>query len=191
MGALVVAAAGVGAWWAFATPTSVPEVVLPAATEISIPSATIAAPEPLVVHVDGAVKVPGVHELAPKSRVIDAIQAAGGFALQADRSRINLALLLSDQQRVWVPTVGEEMPEVALPSRGTSARGEGDNPGRVDVNHADASSLQTLPGVGPVVAAAIIEHRNSNGAFVTLDDLVDVAGIGPAKLEQLRPFAQT
>lgn len=191
IGALAMVAAAAGAWWAFSAPTPAQEVVLPAASEVTIPlpSAAEAEPAAVWVHVDGAVQAPGVHQLSAGARVIDAVNAAGGLQDDADRSRLNLALVLADQQRVWVPRIGEDVPEVVAGGEVPSAAG--DSGGLVDVNHADAPALESLPGVGPALAAAIIEHRDRHGGFAVLDDLADVAGIGPAKLEQIRPFART
>jgi competence protein ComEA len=136
------------------------------------------------VHVAGAVAAPGVHELAAGARVVDAIEAAGGLAADADGSRINLAAPLTDGARVYVPAVGEEPPPVAV---GGLTGDAGSAPaGPVDLNTADAAALEALPGVGPATAAAIIEHRAEIGAFSSVDELLDVPGIGEAKLEALR-----
>ncbi len=197
IGVLAVAAAAIGAWWAFATPAPAPEVVLPSASEVSIPIEAPLEPEPVAIWVDvgGAVRSPGLHELPAGSRVDDAIEAAGGLAADADLSRLNRALILADQQRVWVPRLGEDLPEGVAGDVGTSTGSSGSGAGAgqcpVNVNTAGAAALESLPGIGPVLAAAIVEHRNSHGSFSTLDDLLDVSGIGPAKLEQLRPCAAT
>jgi competence protein ComEA len=141
----------------------------------------------LLVHVAGAVVVPGVHELAPGARVIDAIDAAGGLAPGADSARINLAAPVADGERVYVPVVGEQ-PPTAVVGAGGGAGGAGavDGAGPVNLNTADAAALDTLPGVGPATAAAIVEHRERIGGFTSVDQLLDVRGIGEAKLEQLR-----
>jgi len=192
MGVVGVLAAGIGAWWAFRPPTPPVEEVLPfiGDVSVSVPSTTTGAPRLLVVHVDGAVAVPGVHEVVPGSRVIDAIEAAGGLTADADRARLNLALLVEDEQRVWVPRVGEEEPAVVAPSGGGGSSSGGDAR-LVDINRASAFELEALPGIGPSLAATIVEHREREGAFSSVDELLDVAGIGPAKLEQLRPMATT
>lgn len=159
------------------------------------------APEParIVVDVVGAVARPGVHELPAASRVADAIDAAGGFTAGADRIRLNLAEPLADGSRVWVPAVGESSGPDLVPviggsggvggAEGGRGAGSGAGPGIVDINTADAASLESLPGIGPSLAAAIVEHRRRHGPFVTVDDLIDVSGIGPVKLEQIRPRA--
>lgn len=161
-------------------------------------------PELLVVQAAGAVREPGVVRLPAGSRVDDLVQAAGGFADGADRDRVNLAALVADGERVWIPAVGEEAaPDVVaggggggggpVASGGSSGSatdpGGGSTPaGPVDLNRATAVELDALPGVGPATAAAILAHRDEVGRFTSVEQLLDVRGIGEAKLEQLRPL---
>lgn len=178
------------ALWLTRPPAPPPEVALPfASTTVSLaPPSTAGAgsgSEVVVVHVAGAVAVPGVHELPPGSRVVDAIDAAGGLTADADASRINLAAPVADGERVYVPKVGEVAPPLVTGGSGGLASG-GAASGPVDLNQADEAALDALPGVGPATAAAIIEHRDKIGRFTSVDQLLDVRGIGEAKLEQLR-----
>ncbi|MFT7610819.1 MAG: competence protein ComEA [Candidatus Aldehydirespiratoraceae bacterium] len=188
-GALAVAVAGFGGWWAFRTPDPVPvEQVLPRASD-SGPVVTAAAdptssPLVVVVHVDGAVAHPGVHELFPGGRVIDAVEAAGGLLVESDRERLNLAAIVNDGQRVWVPFVGEDEPAVVGPVGG-DAETTTASIGTINLNDADSAALETLPGIGPSIAAAILQHREQEGRFERVEDLLEVAGIGPARLDQL------
>jgi competence protein ComEA len=148
----------------------------------------------VVVHVAGAVAAPGVVRLGNGSRVVDAVTAAGGLRADADPDRVNLAATLVDGQRVVVPIVGQPVPaEVApapAPSSGGATAGTASGtaaPGApVDLNTATAEQLDALPGVGPSTAAAILDHRASAGPFTSVDQLLDVRGIGEAKLEALR-----
>jgi len=142
----------------------------------------------VTVHVAGAVIEPGVYELAGIARVRDAIVAAGGPRVDADWNALNLAALLADGVRIYVPMLGEEVaPSLLLPPVVVSAAPAGP----INVNIAGAAELEALPGVGPATAAAIIEERERNGPFLDVDDLDRVPGIGPAKLEALRGQAVT
>jgi competence protein ComEA len=151
----------------------------------------------VVVHVVGAVAAPGVQRLPAGARVVDAVDAAGGAAAGADLGRLNLAAVLADGQQVYVLRVGESPPTVGSAGTGPTggdpgAAGAGSGGGAgalVDINTATAAELEELPGVGPTTAEAIIAHREQNGPFVSVDDLLDVRGIGDAKLEQLRERA--
>jgi len=154
-------------------------------------------PEQLVVHVAGAVTAPGVVRLSAASRVVDAVTAAGGMRADADPDRVNLAAPLVDGQRVVVPVIGQPPPAEISPSGPVSAGGAagaaggppvapGSPAGLVDLNTATAEQLDTLPGVGPATASAILDHRESSGPFDSVEDLLDVRGIGEAKLDALR-----
>ena len=188
-GVAAIVAAGVGGWWALASPEVAPvEEVLPRVETVRGAPAAVesvaAASARIVVHVEGAVVFPGVHDLAEGSRVHDAIDAANGLTADADRSRLNLAAPLADGQRVWVPAVGEPEPSVVGPSDPGGSPG-GSSGSLVNLNTADSAALETLPGIGPSIAAAIIRHREQHGAFSRVEGLLEVPGIGEAKLEQL------
>ena len=186
VGIVVVAAALVAGFWLLRPPPDPPEAALPFAstTVASPPTSAIPESDVVVVHVAGAVASPGLHELPAGSRVADAIAAAGGLTPTADASRINLAAPVADGERVYVLAVGEQEPAVAV---GSSPPGDGgEAAGPVNLNTADAEALDALPGIGPATAAAIIEHRGKVGAFTAVDQLLDVPGIGEAKLEALR-----
>ncbi len=189
VGCVAVLAAGLGGWWAFAAPAPPPvEQILPrVADSVSIgvaSTAPVADESSLVVDVAGSVVRPGVHELPVGSRVVDAIEAAGGLTADADRARLNLAAPVADGQRVWVPRVGEEEPPVE-PLIGGGVGTAGAPRGPVNLNTADAAALETLPGVGPSIAASIIAFREQEGPYERVDDLLEVAGIGPSRLAQL------
>ena len=168
-----------------------PEVSLPFAstTAPSVSTTTTTAPLAVVVHVAGAVVAPGLHKLSPGARVADAIEAAGGLLAGADEARINLAAPLADGERVYVPVAGEDAPPVVVGGTGPSDTAGGGPPaGPVNLNTADEAELDVLPGVGPATAGAIITYREEIGGFTSVDELLDVPGIGETKLEQLRPL---
>jgi competence protein ComEA len=133
-------------------------------------------PLPLRVHVSGAVQRPGVYELSPGSIVEQAIQAAGGSLPSADLESLNLAAALEDGQQVVVPLPGEDPPP-------TGQNGGGE---LIRINTATAAELEELPGIGPVLARNIVEHRQAHGPFATPEDLLNVSGIGPSTLESIR-----
>lgn len=156
--------------------------------------------EQVVVHVAGAVQKPGLVTLASDRRVKDAIDAAGGAARGADLARLNLAERLVDGTQIYVPLVGEELPDSAV----SVSRSEGSEPAAtriskdrqslapnsISINAASAAELDLLPGIGPATAAKIIEYRASRGGFKSIDELLEVKGIGPKKLAQIRPYVR-
>ena len=143
------------------------EVVAPPVVAVQI-----AAPE-IFVDVTGAVTKPGVYTLAANSRVIDAIKAAGDSAPGADLSTINLARVLSDGEQIYVDAT-------VLNSAGKRVS-KTLHSGPINVNRATAAQLDSLDGIGPVIAKRIIEYRKVNGPFATIEDLQKVSGIGTAK----------
>jgi competence protein ComEA len=180
--ALLVAAAllaGFFWYWAGRPPSSASAAALPAAAR---PPAAEAPPD-LVVHVAGAVLRPGLHRLRPGARVADAVDAAGGAAPGADVDRLNLAGKLADGQRVAVPRRGEPAPAEAGASSAEA-------PAVVDLNTATEAELDTLPGIGPTTARAIVEERTRRGGFRSLRDLLRIRGIGERRLAELRPRLQ-
>lgn len=165
------------------------EVDLPRAARPAPPGPTTTVPDTIVAHVAGALVSPGVVTLPAGARVADAIAAAGGARGDADLDRVNLAAPLSDGGRIYVPVVGG--PDVAAAETGEHAAGAGADGPKVNLNTASAADLEQLPGVGPATAAAIIAHRERSGRFRQVDDLLEVRGIGPAKLEGLRDLVVT
>ncbi|MCP4436683.1 MAG: ComEA family DNA-binding protein [Actinomycetia bacterium] len=140
--------------------------------------------EQIVVHVAGAVALPGLTELPVGARVGDAMDAAGGSLPGADPGRLNLAARLNDGARLYVPAAGEEV-GAPLVEGGLGVTPGDSSQSLVDVNSADAAALEELPGIGPATAAAIISHRERQGPFGSVDSLLEVRGIGEAKLEAL------
>lgn len=140
-----------------------------------------AAGAPVVVHVVGAVARPGLLTLPPGSRVGDAVKAAGGVAQGADVAAINLARVIVDGEQIRVPRKGEAVSAEVAPGASTAG-------GPLSLNTADLGALDGLPGVGPVLAARIVEWRRAHGRFTNVEELGEVSGIGERLLTQLRPL---
>lgn len=143
--------------------------------------APVPTPLPLRVHVSGAVVHPGVFELPAGSIVKDAIEAAGGPSPQASLERLNQAAMVQEGQLITIPTVVPTPSGTAMP-----AGAQASNPGLININTADAPELDRLPGIGPALAQEIVRYREANGPFAQIEDLLNVPGIGPAKLAQVR-----
>lgn len=138
---------------------------------------TIAEPE-IFVDVTGAVNNPGVYTLTGRSRVIDAIKAAGDSAPGADLSTINLARVLNDGEQIYVDSTVVNSSGQRVSKKVSS--------GPININRATLRQLDALDGIGPVIAGRIIEYRKKNGSFLTIDDLQKVSGIGAAKFAQIK-----
>jgi competence protein ComEA len=193
-----VAVVAVGAVLLSRRPAPRPAVVLPRADPATAPATADGGggrqeEEDVTVHAAGALVRPGVYVLPAEARVADAVAAAGGASPEADLDQLNLATRLSDGDRVYVPRRGEPTASPQGASVGAAPAGGATGTTRaqvLDLNAATADQLEALPGVGPSLAAAIVEHRTRHGRFRTVDDLVDVPGIGPAKLAALRPLVR-
>lgn len=145
--------------------------------EVSLPQAT---PTPtLQAYVAGAVSRPGVYTFSDGDRLVDLLRMAGGPLDDADASGLNMALRLRDEDHYYVPAMGET-PPVTSPG-GATAPGD-----VIDLNAATAKDLEALPGIGAVKAQAIVDHRESVGPFAAVEEVLRVAGIGPATLEGIR-----
>lgn len=145
--------------------------------------------EPMYVDVKGAVKTPGLYRVKEGDRMIDAITLAGGLTEKADEKQLNLAQKVHDEMVIYVPEKGEEpgeyLPQFGQQSGGSPAVGE-EVGGKVNINKADASQLETLPGIGPAKAKAIIDYREQQGGFKQEEDLKNVSGIGEKTFEKLQ-----
>lgn len=139
-----------------------------------------------VIAVAGAVRSPGVYRVAQGARVVDALEIAGGPADGIDLDRLNLAAPVSDGERVWFPRVGEVPPSVVAGSESPRGVGQGPGSGPIDLNSATLEQLDSLPGVGPATAKAILERRTEIGRFRSVEDLLSVKGIGSSKLDAIR-----
>jgi competence protein ComEA len=153
-------------------------IILSTATPMPAQMAT-PTPYTLHVYVTGAIQHPDVYLLPQGSIVKDAVDAAGGATEEADLERINLALSVTDGQQVHVPRLGEDNSPV-LPPSGQPAMA------KVNINTADAATLESLPGIGPSLAQRIVEYRQANGPFERIEDVMDVSGIGTATFEGIQ-----
>lgn len=168
-------------------PASSPiEIVTPEPTPSPAVTPT-STPSPVRVYVTGAVKDPDVYRLPPGSIVKDAIQAAGGPTDDADLMRINLAQELLDQQQLYVPRIGEvDAPPPVTGGEPTPPSDKVAPGGRVNINTASAEELDTLPGIGPAFAQRIIDYREANGPFKSIEEITLVSGIGDATYEKIK-----
>ncbi len=193
----------IGVWWVVRVPPPPPEATIPFASSTIATDSLKTNPELLManitVYVSGEVVKPGVYVLLATSRIIDALQAAGGPTSAADLVVVNLAAPLVDATQVFIPRIGSTpratLPRphagINLPTTGTSGgvsvgSGVTSATGIVDINSASLADLDALPGVGPSTAQAIIDYRIANGPYASVDDLLNVRGIGPSKLAAMR-----
>lgn len=182
MGVVAVVAmtlAGAGFWYLRSLPAPV-EVRASTGPPVAAPDVTPSPAAVLLVDVAGWVRRPGVYEFSEGARVIDAIDAAGGARPGALLQSLNLAAPLVDGTQILVPKEG------AVPPAEGAGAVPGSSGGLVNVNTATPAELETLPGIGEVIAQAIVDHRTENGPFASVDQLLDVSGIGDATLENIR-----
>lgn len=180
---LVLTLGGAGLWYARSLPKPVTiGAPPPSVVAVGAPVAASVTPSPatIIVDVAGEVKEPGVYEFTEGHRVIDALNAAGGPKHDANLAALNLAAPLTDGSQVLVPATVASAPGSSTGSTTSGA------PTLINVNTADATQLEELPGIGEVLAAAIVTYREDNGPFASVDQLDEVSGIGPATLENIR-----
>jgi competence protein ComEA len=150
--------------------------------------ATTQKEERMMVDIKGQVKMPGVYQANEGERIIDLISRAGGLTELADQTGVNFAQHVEDAMVIYIPAVGEK----GAPLSGTnesqpiSSGGVSQNQGKINLNKADETELQNLPGIGPAKAAAIIEYRSTSGPFNAVEDLKNVSGIGDKTFEKLK-----
>ncbi len=154
-------------------------------TDVSVPTeqttqTTTSMPQQIIlVDIKGAVKKPGVYELPVNARLHDLVNVAGGLTDDAEDRQVNMAIVLADQQLVYIPRKGETVEQTNLPP-------QVGNESKVNINTASAEELQTLTGIGEKKAQAIIDYRTQNGNFQSIDQLTEVDGFGEKTVEKLR-----
>ena len=209
---IAVALAG---WWLLRVPPPPPEDSIPIASTATTLSFAVSSPQmteldkeldtklvrelvtELTVHIAGAVKTPGVYQLQVGARINDGVVAAGGATAQADLDSVNLAMLLSEGEQIYIPKRNDKPHTIVQPRFTSSNNLNSSNSATnnelqisININTATAIELEQLAGVGPSTAKAIIEFRQKNGGFKTVEDLLNVRGIGPAKLSEILPQAR-
>ena len=147
----------------------------------------------IVVYICGAVKESKVVTLEENSRVCDAIDAVGGLTQEADLTNVNLAYILEDGEKIYIPKKGEEMPNDSVSSSSknssySSYSSSSLKTNKININKASQTELETIPGVGPSTALKIINYREENGKFSKIEDIKNVSGIGDSKYEQMKEY---
>ena len=206
---IAVALAG---WWLLRIPPPPPEDSIPIASTVTTLSFAMSSSQAteldeeldkkldkelvteITVHIAGAVKTPGVYQFRLGARINDGVVAAGGATAQADLDSVNLAMLLSEGIQIYIPKRNEK-PHIVVQPRFTNPTSSNDATDKqlqvsININTATAIELEQLAGVGPSTAKAIIAFREKNGSFKTVEDLLNVRGIGPAKLSEILPQAR-
>lgn len=145
--------------------------------------------EEIMVHISGAVNKPGILKLDSSKRIVDALELAGGPRDDADLDRINLAAKLHDEEKIYIPKIGEENIN-GISSLVSSPSEMGNSSGKININSADTSELQKIPGVGEKTAEKIINYRNNN-SFSSIEDIKNVPGIGDKKFESMKDYIST
>lgn len=142
----------------------------------------------IVVDIKGAVKAPKEYELKAGSRVRDLIEIAGGLTPEADEEKIYFSKILEDEQCIKIYKIGEEVldSEIEVEKQQEKGTGAVDSKGKININKATVDELMTIPGIGQVKAQSIVDYRNENGKFNSVDELTNITGIGVKTLEKLR-----
>lgn len=171
-------------------PRGTPITLVPAPTpSVASPPKPSPTPIPITLQISGQVANPGVYQISRSARLGDLITLAGGETNQADIDRINYAALLQDGDYFYIPAPDEVIPETARNAPGNAHTNDGlmfTYP--INVNEAPQEAFESLPGIGPIRAAEIIAYREQNGEFTSIEDLLNVPGIGPSILETIREF---
>lgn len=139
------------------------------------------AKEEIVVHIKGEINKPGIYKMHRELRLYELVEAAGGLTDKADIRRINLAVILEDEEAIYIPAIGEAVPEVKEGAAGNSSAD-----GKIRINYATKAELMELQGIGNALADRIIEYRNTKGSFESIEEIMNVSGIGESKYEGIK-----
>lgn len=148
----------------------------------------------IIIYICGAVKESKVVQLKKNSRISDAIEAVGGLNKDADLTNINLAYILEDGEKIYIPKKGEQVQtEITSTSSDfqnsiSSSSSSSSKNNKININRATQTELETIPGVGPSTALKIINYREENGKFASIEDIKNISGIGDAKYEKMKDF---
>lgn len=148
-------------------------------------------PEEIIIHISGAVISPGIINLEAGERIADAIEKAGGCTEEADLKNVNLAYVVQDGTKIYIPSIGEENENIVETNAGSGVLVDGKENIKVNINTASLIELQAIPGVGETTAQKIIDYREKNGKFKKIEDLKNVSGIGEAKLANMEKYIST
>ena len=166
-----------------------PVLLSPAPTPTqTLPPEPTASPAPLIVQIGGEIQSPGIYSITVQARLGDLIDLAGGLTAVADMKRVNYAAIIRDGDYFYIPAVDETIPNTARNApQNSTANSEGIN-FPLDLNQASQDELESLPGIGPTKAADIVAYRDQFGPFFSIDQLVEVPGIGEAIIDGLREY---
>ena len=174
------------------TSSNIEDLVENPSTNQNISSTESLKENSIVVYICGAVNESKVISLTENSRIIDAIEAVGGLTEDADLTNVNLAYLLEDGEKIYIPKKGEQNNEKSIITSGAyfiSDDLESSIPKtKVNINKAGQAELEGIPGIGPSTALKILEYRNQNGKFHSIEDIKNVSGIGDSKLEKIKEY---
>ncbi|MEW9500498.1 helix-hairpin-helix domain-containing protein [Jeotgalibacillus marinus] len=173
--------------------TEIPTPLVPAQEPVTPAVEEAPKSESILVQVDikGMVNLPGVYQVNDGDRVVDLIQLAGGTTDEAEMTSVNLAQKIHDEMVVYIPAVGEEIPSVIHTTQSPEREsGESQN-GKINLNEADSTTLQTIPGIGQAKAQAIIDFRDTVGRFESIEDIKKISGIGDKTFDKMEELIDT
>ncbi|MFW6148283.1 MAG: helix-hairpin-helix domain-containing protein [Atribacterota bacterium] len=166
--------------------------IIPSSEEINSKAEETTEDEVCIIHIIGAVHQPGVYQLSKDKRIIDAVKLAGGEKEKANLDAVNLAAHIYDGQKIIIPFLDDKKEiSLSINSEATGTIQENapsSNKVLLNINNANSNQLETLPGIGPVLADRILEYRRNNGMFRNIEEIMNVTGIGEKRFESIKEF---